>query len=398
MRTLAGAAAVALALMFVPAAGALEARSFRYERTLTPTGPGPATLEPDGPLFAHTRLDLGDLRILDAEGRQVPYRRLPVAAGPPVRSARLLNVGRQGRAAVALVDLGPRRFVHDQIELEVADQEFVGRVTVSGSDDRRTFTRLAAGVIFDIQGPDVQARSTKVVFPPSDFRYLSLRATGVSEIVDVAVMRPDPQLRRLPRPGKVRRTSANPTRLVLDIGHRKTPVDVLYVSASTPRYDRDALIEGSNDGRRWRPLTRTRVFRITGSVPSPIGLAARHRYLRVTIFNGDDEPLEGLRLRALADSRRLLLEGGHPGPMRLLYGNPAERPPRYDFARLPTPELGLSRARAGRLGPERVNASFEPPADTRSFSARHPEVVTGALALAALALGVGGFLALRRRT
>jgi hypothetical protein len=50
------------------------------------------------------------------------------------------------------------------------------------------------------------------------------------------------------------------------------------------------------------------------------------------------------------------------------------------------------------LAPERQSSAFEPPADTRSFTERHPVLVDLALALAASALVAGGLLALRRRT
>ena len=50
------------------------------------------------------------------------------------------------------------------------------------------------------------------------------------------------------------------------------------------------------------------------------------------------------------------------------------------------------------LGAEELNPSWEPPEDTRSFSARHPEVIPAVLAIAAVVLFFGAFLALRRRT
>jgi hypothetical protein len=175
------------------------------------------------------------------------------------------------------------------------------------------------------------------------------------------------------------------------------PVDELYVTAKTQRYDRAAVVAGSNDGRNWHELARTRVFRLTRSVSSPIDLDTRDRYLRVTIFNGDDEPLRGIRLRAVARSRALLVEGGHRRPLRMLYGDPASSPPSYDFALLPTADLDLARARPGRLGAEMRNPSFEAAPDMRSFAAKHPAVVTAALALAAVVVAFGGFLALRRK-
>jgi hypothetical protein len=396
MRTvLAAAAAAALAL--AAAAAALETKRFRYERTLTAAGAAAVRVEPDGPLYAHTRTDLADLRILDADGRQVPWRMLPGAEEPAPVAVRVLNAGRRDGKAVALLDLGPTRRVRDRVELDVPDTAFVGRVELSGSDDRRTFTLLSRSVIYDIAGAVSHARSTIVVFPPSDFRYLFLRARGVSRIDGATVSAKPARAQRIERTGSVRRESANPTRLVFDLGFRNIPVDELYVSARTHRYDREAVVAGSNDGRMWNELARTRVYRLTRSVSSPIDLAARDRYLRLTIFNGDDEPLRGIHLRAVARSRTLLVEGGHPGPLRLLYGDPAAKAPSYDFARLPRAELGLAHARRGRLSAEAANQRFEPPPDTRSFSAKHPAAVAAALALAAAVVGFGGFLALRRR-
>ena len=391
------AAAVGTALLLAPAAAALDTHRFRYERTLTPTGTGPIRFEPDGRLYAHSQAEFGDLRILDAAGKQVPWRELPVENVPAPTRVRVLNAGRQDGKAVALLDLGPERRTRDRVELDVPQHGFVARVQVSGSDDRRTFTTLSTSVIYDVAGATSHARSTTVVFPPSDFRYLFLRATGISRIAGATVSRAPPTARRVERRGIVRRVSQNPTRLVLDLRFRKVPVDELYVTAQTRRYDRAAVVAGSNDGRTWVELARTRVFRLTRSVSSPIELDARDRYLRVTIFNGDDEPLRGIHLRAFARSRALLVESGHRGPLRMLYGDPTSGPPSYDFALLPTADLDLGRARPGRLGAEMRNASFEAAPDTRSFAAKHPALVTAVLALAAAVVAFGGFLALRRR-
>jgi hypothetical protein len=385
------------ALAVTAGAFALETSRLRYGRTLTPASAAAVRFEPDGPLYSHAQQDFGDLRIVDADGKQVPWRTLPQRAAPAERTVTVLNAGRQHGQAVALLDLGPRREVRDRVRLDVPDNAFVGRVTVSGSDDRKTFTLLSRSVIYDIKNAASPARSTAAVFPPSDFRYLSVRASGVSRIDGATVSTAPVRARLIERHGAVRRTSANPTRLVLDLGYRNVPVDQLYLTAATPRYNRAATVEGSNSGHDWSELARTRVFRLTRSVSSPIDLAARDRYLRVTIFNGDDEPLRGIRLSAFAQSRAVLAEAGHRGPLRVLYGDPLARSPKYDFALLPRSELNLAHARIGRLGLETRNAGFEPRPDTRSYTARHPELVSVALAVAAVAVALGGFLALRRR-
>jgi hypothetical protein len=97
-----------------------------------------------------------------------------------------LVVELSGGTAVVLVDLGARRRMHDRITLETPEHDFVGRVQVYGSDDRRAFTRLSTTAIYDIAGAR-QARNTTAVFPRSDFRFLELRARGVPRIDGVTI-------------------------------------------------------------------------------------------------------------------------------------------------------------------------------------------------------------------
>lgn len=394
------AAAALAAVVAVPAAFAqsLDESDFRYVRPLQ-APPGLAAFEPDGVLFAHTRRELADLRILDSAGAQVPWRTRPVQGStrPPL-PVLVLNSGTQGGAAVALLDLGPNAGVHDQVTLDIPEQDFVGKVEVSGSDRRRgAFTRLSTTVIYDISGAP-PARSTTAVYPPSDFRYLSLRATGVGEIAGASVIAsPGPQPELLERP--VRSTEVRSGRrltiVTVDLGFRNVPVDEIRVLSSTRLYDRPVQVEASNTGERYVLYAQGRVFRFQESVDATIPVEVRHRYLRLTIENGDDAPLEGLRVEALARPRTVLVSEGFEPPYRLVYGNPRLGAPEYDFAQAPIDPDSAANATLGR---EALNPDWEAPEDTRSFTARHPQVMKAALALAAAVLLFGAFLALRRRT
>jgi hypothetical protein len=384
-----------------PAAAAeLDRADFRYLRPLAaPPGREPILVEPDGLLFEHSRPGFADLRIADGRGRTVPWRHVRSERGGRVESALVLNSGRQGRFAVALLDLGARRRVRDRVELELPDRGFVGRAAVLGADDRDgPFTRLAATGIYDVRGAR-PARSTVAVFPPSDLRYLLVRAAGVSHIggARVSGARERPRLLRRTVRSVSRREEGTRTIVTLDLGSRRVPVDELRIAAGTARYERPVTISGSNRRRRLAPLAAARIFRFPGSSSAPIPVGARHRYIRVEVDNGDDPPLRGIEVSAWSRSRALLLEGGHPRPYTLYYGDPRASAPVYDFARLPAGTLGAEGALPGRLGPERENGSFVPPPDTRSFAARNPGLVTAALVLAALALGAVGLLAMRRR-
>jgi hypothetical protein len=374
---------------------------FRNMRSLVADPGGKSVLvEPDGALFENSLPGFTDLRIADARGREVAWRQVRSGRSAAPEAVPVLNSGRQGHFAVALLDLGARRRIRDRVALELADREFVGRAVILGADDRHgPFTRLSATGIYDARGVQ-PARSTVAVFPPSDFRYLLVKATGVSRIIgaNVSGIRERPRLLRRTARSVSLRQDGRHTLVTLDLGFRNVPVDELRIAAETERYERPVAILGSNSRSRFAPLTAARIFRFPGSASAPISLGAHHRYIRIEIDNGDDAPLRGIEVSAWGRSRALLLEGGHPAPYTVYYGNSSVNAPDYDFARLPISALGTAHAVPGRLGSERANPSFEPPPDTRSFAARNPGVVTGALALAALALGAVGLLALRKRT
>ena len=154
------------------------------------------------------------------------------------------------------------------------------------------------------------------------------------------------------------------TVLTADLGFRRFPVERLALSARG-RYDRPVTIAGSNDRRAWVTLAHGRVARFPDSVPAnEVDVAARHRYLRVTIGNGD-APLAGINVASFARRRTLVISDGFRPAFRLLYGNPSAQTPVYDFERLPRSALGA--VAAGTLTAEQRNAAYEPPEDTRSL-------------------------------
>jgi hypothetical protein len=377
-------------------AGGLQQDEFRYTRELpAQVGSGRVAFEPDGPMLGHARDGFADVRVVDADGNQVPWRHVPEGRLAIGHEAAVLNSGRRGDAAVALVDLGPTRRVYERVELGIAGGNFVGKVTALGSDRRRgRFTRLSTTTVYDVRGAQ-SARSTTIVLPPTDFRFLELRATGVRRISGATVLgaleRPDLVRRRHAVLGV--RNRARTTVSTLDFGLPGVPVTRLELRAADGRYDRPVLVEGSNDRARFVPVAQGRMTRAPGIVSPPIDLDSRFRYLRVTIENGDDPPLEGVRSETFGPSFALMVEGGRPQPLRLLYGADV-RAPSYEFARL-TVEQPVEVLDPSRLPRETLNPAFELPGKT--FGERYRWLVQAALVLAALVVAIAGFLAVRRR-
>jgi hypothetical protein len=392
------AAAAALAL----AQADVDESQFRYVRTLAAPAGAPVRFEPDARMYGHARLDFPDLRILDADGEQVPWRPQPRPEAVPTRSVPLVARGRREGVVTVVLDRGAVRPVIDRVELEVPDETFVGEVVVQGSNTgaEGSYARLSTTPIYSVRGA-VSARSTTAVFPATDFRYLLVQARGVSRITGASVSR-DPERAPLePVDARTRKRERQRTTIVrLDLGFANVPVDSLRIRTSTPRFVRRMTAEGSNDGTRFTSLGSGQIARFPGVDLSRVTVFARHRYVRITIQNGDDAPLADLSVTPEAQARPLLLADGYRSPYRLLYGARGVAAPAYDFAQLPAAATGAERARAGRLAAERANDLFEPleAVDTRTFFERYDRLIEGALVLAAFVVATGGFLALRRRT
>ena len=389
-----------LAASMATVAADVDETQFRHTRALGASTSAPVRFEPDPSMYGHARVNFPDLRILDADDEQVPWRSAPTPAAVPSQAVELVGRGRLGDTVTVVVDRGQVRPVIDRITLDVPNRIFVGDVEVQGSNTgaEGTYATLSATPIYAVRGA-VAARSTTAVFPPTDYRFLLVRARGVSGITGAAVARDPSQPPVEPVAARsTKRERERTTVVTLDLGYVRVPADRLSIRSSTPRYVRGVAVEGSNDGATFIPLSNSEIARFPGVDLSKIALSSRHRYLRVTIRNGDDAPLDGLRVTAEAMPRPLLLASGFEPPFRLLYGAATVSAPSYDFARLPSAATGFETARRGTLGPERANELFEPLADTRTFFERNDYLIEVLLVVVAIVVAAAGLFALRRRT
>jgi hypothetical protein len=394
----------ALAVVATVAVAALatdvETSAFRHTRALTAAaGAGPVAFEPDGALYAHAQVGFPDLRVVDAAGVEVPWRVAPLPEAVTPESVELVARGRLDDVVSVVIDRGGAPEVADRVVLVIPDQEFVGDAEVLGSmtGAEGSYATLSTTQIYAVRGA-VNARSTSAVFPATDHRFLLVRASGISDITGATVAR-DPRAPALQAvPAEVRRRESERATIVrLDVGFAKVPVDAIRLRSSTEQFVREVTVEGSNDRVAFTPLGAGEIACFRGVDIDRIDVAARHRFLRVTIENGDDVPLGGLTVTAEARPRPLLLADGHEPPFELYYGSRAVSAPNYDFARLPAAATGFEQARPGSLGAETANVLFEPPADARTFFEKNDRALEVLLVLAAIVVSAGGLLALRRR-
>lgn len=163
------------------------------------------------------------------------------------------------------------------------------------------------------------------------------------------------------------------------------PVRAIAVSFSDggALYERHVSVETSDDAKTWSSAGDGTVAHfVQGGAHTTISLSeASARYVRVSVQNGDDAPVRGLRPALLVRPHAIVFSGG--GSRRLLSGNPNAAAPTYDLAaRLAHERWSAADASTGKPV---ANAGYR---DPRPVGERYPWLPTGALLACALALGL----------
>jgi hypothetical protein len=382
--------AIVLAIL---AAGAAEAPlPPEFERPLEVDAPGLTAVVLDRLVYEAAREDLGDLRVVDSAGDDVPYvlDRGRGAPRPEVRPRMLNRRHNRDRSATVVLDFGAR-VDKDRLALRLNGYNFRRRVEVEGSDDGESWTTLVEEAwVFAVPGPP-PARYETVVLPRNDFPFLRVTAHPGQrerlrlEILEARVPAGGPRGRReaTMSPGWSRAAEARPgeTWLTLDLGARHQPFEAVVLEVADDRFFREVETEirrdvgtvprdGSGRPPLWDPLGRDVVFRLeTGGEPrekTRIDARGRSRGLRVRVQNGDDRPLVFENVRVRVPVERVIFEAEPGGEYRLSYGSRDLTAPEYDLARTldEDPEVALA-----EMGPP-VRRRFE--ADVLPWSERHP--------------------------
>lgn len=192
-------------------------------------------------------------------------------------------------------------------------------------------------------------------------------------------------------PSRTEDSETKSTVLALDLGRPGLPHDRAALESETPAFHRLYEVETSADAKAWNFVSRGVLSRAAPDEPPEIVFPERHnRYLRLRIFNRDDQPLSRLTLSALERWVKFIPPAA--GEYRLYFGCERAHKPSYDLAevlsrRAPEPEVVLA------AGAVIWNPAFRPPpAPARPWTERHPALLYAVLAAS---IAVTAWLAFR---
>ncbi len=168
---------------------------FRFERTLQPAGAGPNRLpvdaqlvtagqpfrlvtvngvsDEDGRPFVRAAGGLGDLRLIDRAGHEVPYLLVPPEPPSPrwALGSLLPLLSTKTSSGFELTLLSPTMV--DRLRVEGLPPRFLKRARLEGSGDREHWTVLDGEVtLFDL--PEQHLKQLDIAFQPAELRYLRL--------------------------------------------------------------------------------------------------------------------------------------------------------------------------------------------------------------------------------
>jgi hypothetical protein len=381
----------AVALLAISAASP-EIRYFSRERPVqnTPQRPMQTCLILDAGLFAHAAPQFSDLRLYHG-GKETPY--VIHLSGPmQARETSIdpMNLGRRG--GDISFDAAMPEGSYSDLQLDVAGQDFIATVTVSGSQAQtdRSQTRLGSFTIFDLSHQRL-GRSTILHLPASDFRYLHFHIAGPltpESITGLAVDKlPATEARYETVAQSSSVTQKGRASLLEFIVPALVPVDrVVFALGPEPaNFSRNVAV--SVTAMEPPPVTGN-ILRIHSvqnghrideedlAIDAPGVVLDKPAKWTVSIDNGDDAPLpiQSVRLQML--QRTLCFEAAGSGKYTLLYGDAALTAARYDYATLFAPQTDAAQAIAG---PEQPNPEYRARPDQRPLTERYPALLWGAL-------------------
>jgi len=375
----AAALVACLALLIAPQPSALSNtwvhwQAWRPINTSVTSEPALVRFELPIAVYGSAQLDLADVRIIDDSGQEVPFA-IDLAQQPQPSQvwnyAALSDVGFvPGSYTQAVADVGAGRVLHNTLRLDIAESEsdFFEWVAIDASDDRETWRIVRERVpIYRFRSDGLEGRQT-VTFPETSSRWLRVRILDGKQrfpIDGVTVSREvEARVEREPLAATVTLNPHSPERKSwwdADLGVAAVPVTSVAFEATQPAFHRPITVSVSDDGATWTEVAQGDIYRESGSEEVSVDVPeGRGRYWRVTVFNRNDAPIEGLRVRLLTTPRYVAFRQMPGHSYYMLYGNSRVTAPDYDFVLL-TSRDQRDAAPVVHAGPQSDNTAYQSP-------------------------------------
>lgn len=320
-----------------------------------PTGaPGLYDLVAPLEVMDKSQEDLADLRLYNAQGREIPYA-LRIRREIDEKREILAHVFNQARIGPTTsemsVDLAEGAGEHNEVEIETSGSNFRRRVEVEGSDSAKEWRTLKTGdVIFSFEAQNKVVESNRVSYPASRYRYLRVRvfadelsdkqAPAITGVKVMMALREKGELTTwtvpVPSYQLLRNQSSPASAWIIDLGAR-VPCDRLTLEVDDDSFSRPFQIETADDPQNIRFVASGELTRRIGETRKPLLVTFEKEVyaqkLRLLITDYSNQTLSIVSIKPGAPERQIVFELKETSaqPLRLYFGDPKSTAPHYDF-------------------------------------------------------------------
>ena len=401
--------AFALSALVISAFAQTATSPWAFFVEITPRAEAPGLYDLTVPLevMDKSREDLADLRLYDANGKEIPYalRIRSEVDDRQVIGASLFNQANIGStASEASVDLGEDRGEHNEVEIETTGTNFRRRVAVEGGDTGTDWKTLQTGaLIFGFESQNKTVQSDRVSYPTSRYRYLRVRVFAdeltdkepptITNVSAVKAVRAKGELTtwevNVPAYQLLRNQGAPSSAWNIDLGAR-VPCDRLIIDVDDASFSRVFQVEAGEDPQNLRLIASGELTRHTGDgAPLVINFDQEEhvRKLRLLMKDYSNQTLTITAIKAAAPARQVVFELKETPaqPLRLFFGNSNATAPHYDFEKEVPTRLSITPVRIG-FGPAVTNPNYKP--EPLPLTERIPWLIYIVLAVSSIALGI----------
>ncbi|MGA3211538.1 MAG: DUF3999 family protein, partial [Terriglobales bacterium] len=332
----------------------------------------------DGQVWKHARADLGDLRLY-ATDREVPYVLVVESASSSVvdRTVELLDLGTfAGKTRFLLDTDGVPEYDRVMLDLTPDAKDFIAPVALEGADTHGgPWTTLGIYTLYDFSREKLGCNAT--LKPPlSRFRYLRATVSGLSprQILGAHIATTQEQnaawteLSEQPQIAE-----AGKTTVITWEPDENVPLERISFSIDPAYVNFRRTVEVSTvnqESKKEMVLAHgnishvhlTRGGRSVDSESLSIAVSARASNYKVTLQNGDDQPLHITKVQPFMLERRVYFDPKGQTALRLYYGDSRLAAPTYDYAKFFNQEPTAVRA---DLGIDKPNPAYTGRPDDR---------------------------------
>jgi len=420
------------AFMFgmVSIACGFDSAKWKYRATVTiESGTdkcGRLILTPD--VYNAARPDLGDIRLTDNSGKQVAY----IIARPQDRTERqqyrpsVINRSTNAEnAEMVTLDFG-QKVVKNSIEVITKGDNFRRMVKIEGSNDNTEFFTLVKRAYVFAVGQDKHFE--QIGLPTNDYRYLRITVLPMPDENNSPVIEEVKTFKvveKIAQRQQVETVSVEHSEdeknkssiYVYDLTYQHLPISEIELEVTSDSFYRFVSIEGrdqatrkveivSEDNRQrfeevevpWERLVSDTIYRYPEQggekceklvIRVPAGRRV-HRYLKITIANYDDEPVEVEKASAKMIADEVVFAADGNSELVLYVGSASAGMPQYDIKYRLTNPLEV-KTKSARLSSITDNPLFrEADEKIAPWTERHRILLLISLIIVALVLG--GFI------